>query len=113
MLSIMHALKRLRAKMRNTMKDFLRMLKLFKILLSTWQIVQKAGCGMLLHISSYFYLLKCFSAENYSRSSLNLFPFSLLKVPLPSGGMLTPKGLQTLGLTGLGSGAGFERLHYM
>ncbi|KMT20403.1 hypothetical protein BVRB_1g003990 [Beta vulgaris subsp. vulgaris] len=34
-------------------------------------------------------------------------------VPLPSGGMLTPKGLQTLGLTGLGSGAGFERLHYM
>ncbi|XP_057533628.1 uncharacterized protein LOC130811368 [Amaranthus tricolor] len=34
-------------------------------------------------------------------------------VPLPSGGMLTPRGLQTLGLTGLGSGAGFERLHYM
>ncbi|KAM1816317.1 hypothetical protein ACFX12_000736 [Malus domestica] len=34
-------------------------------------------------------------------------------VPLPSGGFLTPKGLQTLGLSGLGSSAGFERLHYM
>lgn len=34
-------------------------------------------------------------------------------VHLPSGGILTPRGLQTLGLTGLGSGAGFERLHYM
>lgn len=34
-------------------------------------------------------------------------------VPLPSGGMLTPRGLQTLGLTGLGANAGFERLHYM
>ncbi|XP_021767150.1 uncharacterized protein LOC110731589 [Chenopodium quinoa] len=36
-------------------------------------------------------------------------------VPLPSGGMLTPRGLQTLGLSGLGAGAGagFERLHYM
>lgn len=34
-------------------------------------------------------------------------------VSLPSGGMLTPKGLQILGLAGLGSGGGFERLHYM
>ncbi|KAK8938861.1 hypothetical protein KSP39_PZI011063 [Platanthera zijinensis] len=34
-------------------------------------------------------------------------------VPLPAGGILTPKGLQVLGLTGLGSGGGFERLHYM
>ncbi|TXG62945.1 hypothetical protein EZV62_009939 [Acer yangbiense] len=34
-------------------------------------------------------------------------------VRLPSGGFLTPKGLQTLGLSGLGSSAGFERLHYM
>ncbi|XP_008797149.2 proline iminopeptidase isoform X2 [Phoenix dactylifera] len=34
-------------------------------------------------------------------------------VPLPSGGILTPKGLQTLGLAGLGSGGGFERLHYL
>ncbi|KAK3194713.1 hypothetical protein Dsin_026023 [Dipteronia sinensis] len=34
-------------------------------------------------------------------------------VLLPSGGFLTPKGLQTLGLSGLGSSAGFERLHYM
>lgn len=34
-------------------------------------------------------------------------------VPLPSGGILTPKGLQILGLAGLGSGGGFERLHYM
>ncbi|XP_042472942.1 proline iminopeptidase-like [Zingiber officinale] len=34
-------------------------------------------------------------------------------VPLPSGGILTPKGLQTIGLAGLGSGGGFERLHYM
>ncbi|XP_050387632.1 uncharacterized protein LOC126803937 [Argentina anserina] len=34
-------------------------------------------------------------------------------VPLPSGGILTPKGLQTLGLSGLGSSTGFERLHYM
>ncbi|KAJ0962925.1 hypothetical protein J5N97_028047 [Dioscorea zingiberensis] len=33
--------------------------------------------------------------------------------PLPSGGILTPKGLQTLGLVGLGSGGGFERLHFM
>ncbi|XP_038681737.1 proline iminopeptidase-like [Tripterygium wilfordii] len=34
-------------------------------------------------------------------------------VPLPSGGILTPRGLQLLGLSGLGSSAGFERLHYM
>ncbi|XP_077251385.1 alpha/beta-Hydrolases superfamily protein [Tasmannia lanceolata] len=34
-------------------------------------------------------------------------------VRLPSGGILTPKGLQTLGLSGLGSCTGFERLHYM
>ncbi|CAA6661016.1 unnamed protein product [Spirodela intermedia] len=34
-------------------------------------------------------------------------------VPLPSGGILTPRGLQNLGLVGLGSSTGFERLHYM
>ncbi|KAF5946272.1 hypothetical protein HYC85_016500 [Camellia sinensis] len=34
-------------------------------------------------------------------------------VPLPSGGILTPRGLQILGLSGLGSSTGFERLHYM
>ncbi|KAK7295143.1 hypothetical protein RJT34_18048 [Clitoria ternatea] len=34
-------------------------------------------------------------------------------VALPSGGILTPRGLQTLGLSGLGSGAGFESLHYL
>lgn len=34
-------------------------------------------------------------------------------VPLPSGGRLTPRGLQLLGLSGLGSSGGFERLHYM
>ncbi|PIA49223.1 hypothetical protein AQUCO_01300219v1 [Aquilegia coerulea] len=34
-------------------------------------------------------------------------------VPLPSGGILTPRGLQTIGLAGLGSSTGFERLHYM
>ncbi|XP_054793332.1 uncharacterized protein LOC129298914 [Prosopis cineraria] len=28
-------------------------------------------------------------------------------------GILTPRGLQTLGLSGLGSGAGFERMHYL
>lgn len=34
-------------------------------------------------------------------------------VLLPSGGMLTSRGLQLLGLTALGSSTGFERLHYM
>ncbi|KAI3931470.1 hypothetical protein MKW92_045046 [Papaver armeniacum] len=34
-------------------------------------------------------------------------------VPLPSGGILTPRGLQTLGLSGLGLSTGFERMHYM
>uniref|UniRef100_A0ACD6A9U9 Uncharacterized protein n=1 Tax=Avena sativa TaxID=4498 RepID=A0ACD6A9U9_AVESA len=34
-------------------------------------------------------------------------------VHLPSGGRLTPKMLQCLGLSGLGSGGGFERLHYL
>lgn len=34
------------------------------------------------------------------------------KVPLPSGGILTPRGLQLLGFS-LGSSTGFERLHYM
>ena len=33
--------------------------------------------------------------------------------PLPSGGILSPRGLQLLGLAGLGSGGGFERLHYL
>jgi len=34
-------------------------------------------------------------------------------VRLPSGNLLTPRALQTLGLSGLGSGGGFERLHYL
>ncbi|KAK8711315.1 hypothetical protein V6N13_146599 [Hibiscus sabdariffa] len=34
-------------------------------------------------------------------------------VQLPSGGILTPRGLQFLGLSGLGGSAGFERLHYL
>lgn len=34
-------------------------------------------------------------------------------VRLPSGTHLTPRLLQTLGLSGLGSGGGFERLHYL
>ncbi|AQL01847.1 uncharacterized protein LOC100279880 [Zea mays] len=34
-------------------------------------------------------------------------------VLLPSGGRLTPKMLQCLGLSGLGFGGGFERLHYL
>lgn len=34
-------------------------------------------------------------------------------VPLPSGGILTPRGLQALGLSGLGASGGFERLHYL
>lgn len=34
-------------------------------------------------------------------------------VCLPSGGILTPRGLQTLGLSGLGASTGFERMHYM
>lgn len=34
-------------------------------------------------------------------------------VLLPSGGILTPRGLQFLGLSALGSSTGFERLHYM
>ncbi|KAK9810112.1 hypothetical protein WJX72_005044 [[Myrmecia] bisecta] len=32
---------------------------------------------------------------------------------LPSMGLLTPRGFQILGLSGLGSGAGFERLHFL
>ncbi|GAB2230909.1 hypothetical protein Droror1_Dr00015206 [Drosera rotundifolia] len=34
-------------------------------------------------------------------------------IRLPSGGILTPRGLQSIGLSGLGSSTGFERLHYM
>ncbi|KAK9800746.1 hypothetical protein WJX73_004303 [Symbiochloris irregularis] len=33
--------------------------------------------------------------------------------PLPGGGILSPRGFQLLGLAGLGSGGGFERLHYL
>ena len=33
--------------------------------------------------------------------------------PLPSGGLLTPRALQLLGLSGLGSVGGFERLHFL
>ena len=46
-------------------------------------------------------------------SYLHPFPCVCIKVPLPSGGILTPRGLQLLGLAGLGSSTGFERLHYM
>lgn len=35
------------------------------------------------------------------------------QVDLPSGGKLSPWGLQLLGLSGLGSSGGFERLHYL
>mmetsp|Transcript_14470 Transcript_14470/g.31400 ORF Transcript_14470/g.31400 Transcript_14470/m.31400 type:complete len:517 (+) Transcript_14470:56-1606(+) len=34
-------------------------------------------------------------------------------VRLPSGTLLTPRAFQLLGLSGLGSGGGFERLHYL
>ncbi|XWS76961.1 hypothetical protein CRYUN_Cryun01aG0223100 [Craigia yunnanensis] len=34
-------------------------------------------------------------------------------VHIPSGGILTPRGLQFLGLSGLGSSTGFERLHFL
>jgi len=34
-------------------------------------------------------------------------------VRLPSGSLLTPRLFQTLGLGGLGSGGGFERMHYL
>ncbi|OAE23665.1 hypothetical protein AXG93_2079s1130 [Marchantia polymorpha subsp. ruderalis] len=34
-------------------------------------------------------------------------------VAMPSGGILTPRVLQLLGLSGLGSAGGFERLHYL
>lgn len=34
-------------------------------------------------------------------------------VSLPSGGKLSPRGLQLLGMSGLGSSGGFERLHYL
>ncbi|MCO5595075.1 hypothetical protein L7F22_049112 [Adiantum nelumboides] len=39
--------------------------------------------------------------------------FSIPWVDLPSGGKLSPRGLQLLGLSGLGSSGGFERLHYL
>ena len=32
---------------------------------------------------------------------------------LPSGGILSTRGLQSLGLLGLGTVGGFERLHYL
>ncbi|GAQ81878.1 alpha/beta-Hydrolases superfamily protein [Klebsormidium nitens] len=44
---------------------------------------------------------------------LHLADSPSLSVPLPSGGVLTPRGLQLLGLSGLGSAGGFERLHYL
>lgn len=34
-------------------------------------------------------------------------------MPLPRGGVLTPRGVQLLGLVGLGSAGGFERLHFL
>ncbi|CAK9236647.1 unnamed protein product [Sphagnum troendelagicum] len=52
--------------------------------------------------------------ENIVRSIvLHLAEAEAGGVPLPSGGILTPHGLQLLGLTGLGSAGGFERLHYI
>lgn len=36
-----------------------------------------------------------------------------VQATLPSGGLLTPRGLQLLGLSGLGSSGGLERLHYL
>lgn len=44
---------------------------------------------------------------------INHTTISMAQVPLPSGGILTPRGLQLLGLSGLGASTGFERLHYM
>ncbi len=34
-------------------------------------------------------------------------------VRLPRGGVLTPRGVQLLGMTGLGSAGGFERMHFL
>lgn len=34
-------------------------------------------------------------------------------VRLPRGGALTPRGVQLLGMTGLGSAGGFERMHFL
>ncbi|WP_332624796.1 hypothetical protein, partial [Klebsiella grimontii] len=56
------------------------------------------------------YLCASFCHVNLKLVSYAIFFYQVL---LPSGGRLTPKMLQCLGLSGLGSGGGFERLHYL
>ena len=65
----------------------------------------------------------CQNAKYYKRyprdaARVRSIVLSLAALPgggasLPSGGILTPRGLQLLGLAGLGSGGGFDRLHYL
>ena len=48
-----------------------------------------------------------------SNCSTCVLPFIWWQVDLPTGGKLSSCGLQLLGLSGLGSSGGFERLHHL
>ncbi|OIT35988.1 hypothetical protein A4A49_35488 [Nicotiana attenuata] len=79
----------------------------------TADAVYKAGFEQLVHQNEKYY--KRFPQDiEIVRDVVNYLAESEGGgVPLPSGGILTPRGLQLLGLSGLGSSTGFERLHYL
>ncbi|MCD7455594.1 hypothetical protein HAX54_028759 [Datura stramonium] len=79
----------------------------------TADVVYKAGFEQLVHQNEKYY--KRFPQDiEIVRDVVNYLAESEGGgVPLPSGGILTPQGLQLLGLSGLGSSTGFERLHYL
>ncbi|CAN4111528.1 unnamed protein product [Withania somnifera] len=78
----------------------------------TADAVYKAGFEQLVYQNEKYY--KRFPQDiEIVRDVVNYLAESGGGVPLPSGGILTPRGLQLLGLSALGSSTGFERLHYL
>lgn len=64
-------------------------------------------------LSITFCLVLCNMPSLCAEFHESLVVCDAVQASLPSGGLLTPRGLQLLGLSGLGSSGGLERLHYL
>ncbi|KAJ8748844.1 hypothetical protein K2173_013275 [Erythroxylum novogranatense] len=75
--------------------------------------VYRAGCEQVCRQNEKYYKRFPQDSDTVREIVMHLVESEGGGVLLPSGGILTPRGLQLLGLSALGSSAGFERLHYM
>lgn len=79
----------------------------------TAELVYRACFKRVLHQNKKFYSRFPETVNKVQEVVLHLNQAEGGRVSLPSGGTLSPRSLQLLGLSGLGSSGGFERLHYL